>query len=220
MKGLYIDPGYATQGLVVLEFAPGKIRVLESVACKTAGISAKGRPDYDVYSERIDFMVGCAYTVHARHPDIQFSAVERWDGGRNPMTTYWRGRMDDRLWTYLSAANVPPRILNASGVKAMLHPEGRAVDSGRKTDLEFMNALLMLDRAIEIEDLDRVKQPEILGAKTWKQGRLHTLDAGAMGVLDAALRWFDTATGTCAYPALHDAQAKVVREIADKRRFV
>ena len=172
-----IDPGVATVGVVVGEVATG--RVCFALAIKT-------------YPDGTALRARCQEVIHAIYEAVgpyerQFPTLWAWENFASNSkaklaadTIYGRGFIDAMLEA-ICGVTTPHIELTPARVKAFLHPRGKATDKGRTKDLEFRAALNMLDRTLEVSTIPLIADPLLhCREKTWKQGRLHTLDAGAI----------------------------------------
>lgn len=210
-----IDPGYGTQGAVIVEVAI-PLRVIAAKSWKYPSMpkdtkrADREARNYAVLADLHEFLA-----PHAG--EIESFAIEEWIGGdRNPHVAYWRGRYDEALKGYLRGWGCPVRSWRPGIVKAMCHPSGKAMDKGREKTPEFLNALSQLDKVFDPSSLALLQDPEHNAPRRWKQARLHTLDAAALGAFDVLFEHFDPSTGRPAHWDFTEAQGRLVERVADE----
>ena len=221
MKILGIDGGYSTMGMVLLEShqdgRPLDVIRAKSISRKKQGKSfsfaeAAARSN-DMMRHLIDFIAG---------EPLDVVAWETWAGSQHAWTSYCRGVYDGMIQQWFTAlATYRPNLIftfHPNAVKSMLHPTGKAVDSGRTKDLEFQAALVELRTGVR--NVDAVANPDFYadGAKRWKQARVHALDAAALGWLAAlAANYRDFTLGPEA-PPHRDHHLKLLMKLAQKQQ--
>ncbi len=189
---LAVDPGYASCGIVLGTFHP-PFRIRAATAVKTNAEAGTTIKDVLARTEAVLRAIRVmAADAYAASESIAWGVTEAWEGGRHPSVTYRRGVSDGFVYCELSnTGNLPALVLPSAVAKAFLNPRGKAIDKGRKTDLEYRAALNMLDSVLSTECLRKIEKPKIEGTKTgvWKDGKQHTLDAGAIYAATCLAFW-------------------------------
>ncbi len=190
-----VDPGQATTAVVIGDARTG------SVCHRMAFQSKFEEHAVEAQAKRTLDMAATVFAwIHPRIVQPSVFVVEDYVGGLrrgSAMTPYYRGRFDQLLEIYAMNAGMQILRVLPSWVKALCHPSGKAVDKGRKTDLEFRSALNCLDSIIRVQDLSMIVDPPftVVGgtSKKWRDARLHTLDAAAIFALYVGV--YSAATG-------------------------
>lgn len=169
-----IDPGLATCGLVI---ADSERRVLRALSIKTTpadgNMISRSRKVVAAITQALVYFEG-------RKAVVVLEEYRSSRGSRSAADTHYGRGIVDGMLLHLFPCPLPIIVPNFR-VKAFCHPRGVASDKGRKKELEYRSALNMLDRVLDPKNLETIANPDIVCDESkWKQGRLHTLDAGAL----------------------------------------
>lgn len=175
MKIIAIDPGYATQGMVVSELRHPKVHVVDAFAWRQAKTTTPTEKSQKMVVATLERLQSYQHYV---------LVTEEWYGG-NQATAYWRGWYDGHL-----SAALPKTLhripITPWAVKALLHPLGKAVSPNKKdSKLAFEIGMQQLAGVCTPESEPLLRNPPFVaeGSTKWAGATNHVLDAAALGVL-------------------------------------